>query len=313
MARTSPLIKSLLFVALLLATDFISGRALRASFESSRDLGITRLNHAFERCNEDILIYGSSRALHHFVPGIISEKTHKSVYNCGFQGQGLRFCYLQLRHITTRYTPERIVLEISPNILTDTLSDGKLNLLLPFAEKDSAIMNALTGNKISEKTKFVSRIYPYNSMIYDLLYSYRKFTRDSFAGFIPLYATMNTRQVSQNSSDPASTTTQDISGSLYFLNKIIELCAQKSIRPELVISPVFYLTTEEDKIISEVKRWLVNHKTASLKDYSKFGSTYQKPEFFKDRLHLSKQGAYLFSEEIASFVAGPPTPSTQNL
>lgn len=294
--------KTLLFVSVILAADFVLGKTLETLFESSKDLSITRLNYTFDKTSEDILILGSSRALHHFVPAIISEKTNKTVYNCGFEGQGLWFSYLQLLKTTNRYSPDHVILEISPNILTDSQSDLKLNILLPFAEKDTAIASALNKNNISESIKFISKVYPYNSLVFDLLYSKYNFVKDSFNGFVPLYETMSQKN---------EITTKESAGNekhLYtikveYLNKIIELCSAKAIKLHLVISPVFKSTQEEEAVITELKNYLGRYKTIFLSDFSKLETTYGNGFYFKDNLHLNKNGAVVFSKKVGELLA----------
>ena len=179
---------------LVVTTDFVAGHLLRSAFSASQDLSITRLNHALEKAQEDIIVLGSSRAMHHFVPTVLSDATGQSVYNCGFEGQGLKFSYLQLQHVFMYHRPREVLLELSPNVLTDTRSDEKLDVLLPFATSDTAIMNTFGRRGAGERSKFVSSVYPYNSLIFDLLYIHFRFTTDSFAGFVPLYGTMSPRE-----------------------------------------------------------------------------------------------------------------------
>lgn len=293
--------KTILFISLLILSDFGLGSILKASFNSSKDLGIARLNYTFKATSENILILGSSRAMHHFVPGIVSAKTKKTVYNCGFEGQGLKFCYLQLREITARYLPDHVILEISPNILTDSLSDDKLNILMPFAEKDTAVANAITGKKLMQKVKLFSRIYPYNSLLFDLVYSKYKSVKDSFNGFVPLHAEMSGTQ--RSSAEEKTSYASVRSTQLESLDRIINLWIKNSIRLDLVISPVFELKATDKIIITEMKNYLLKYRSIRLSDYSTFTTTYGNPLLFKDNLHLNKRGASLFSEEIGTLLA----------
>lgn len=152
-----------------------------------------------------------------------------------------------------------------------------------------------------QKVKLFSRIYPYNSLLFDLVYSKYKSVKDSFNGFVPLHAEMSGTQ--RSSAEEKTSYASVRSTQLESLDRIINLCIKNSIRLDLVISPVFELKATDKIIITEMKNYLLKYRSIRLSDYSTFTTTYGNPLLFKDNLHLNKRGASLFSEEIGTLLA----------
>lgn len=63
----------------------------------------------------DVVIMGSSRALHHYDPAIMSRVLKTSVYNCGEDRMGIVFNYGRFCLFTRRYMPKVIVYDIEPD------------------------------------------------------------------------------------------------------------------------------------------------------------------------------------------------------
>lgn len=57
---------------------------------------------------------GSSRASHHYVPEIISEKLGMSCFNAGQDGNGIILQYGRWKMLSERYTPKLIIYDINP-------------------------------------------------------------------------------------------------------------------------------------------------------------------------------------------------------
>ena len=105
----------MLFIVFLL--DFSIGKTLRYFYFKQKCGRQYRATYAIEKTTADVLIFGSSRAYHHYVPGIIEDKMQQSCYNTGSPGQSLLFNYATLKAILKRYSPKLIVLDVVPGDL----------------------------------------------------------------------------------------------------------------------------------------------------------------------------------------------------
>ena len=87
--------KNIQFITLLIVfiviLDFAVGTVYKALYFSEKSRQNDRLIHSVLGTNEDILIFGSSRALHHYNPQIIEDSLGMTCYNVGSGGQ-IRIC-----------------------------------------------------------------------------------------------------------------------------------------------------------------------------------------------------------------------------
>ena len=251
---------------------------------------------------EDVLILGSSRAEHHFVPNIINEGENYSVYNCGVGGEDLLFSGIQLKESLKRYKPKLVVVEVSPSSLFMPDTEQKIKILLPYYQRDSAIFNALTHNKIAEKIKFASSIYPYNSTIASLMLGVFKNNVDTFRGFSPKYGTIDTTGLLKTvyRGMPNAFPQEKFTHMRHLLNT----CQENDIKVVVVNSPVYVTTSNYDAISQQIKNISSEYSNTHYIDYSKHDSVYNKVAFFKDNTHLNYKGAVIFSKALSNELKG---------
>ena len=279
-------------------SDWILGKIFEHLYNNSKNYTIRKLNNSINYSSADIIILGSSRAQHHYIPKILVNNTGQSVYNCGFGGQGLGFSYIQLRMLTKRYTPKLVILDVSPNILLDQSSDEKMKILTPYARQDTCILNLLTNGKYYERIKYVSNLYLYNSTFVNLISGLFFKKIDSLDGFIPLHGIIdslnyNYYYIKQNKI-PAS--------KFVYLSKIINLCCSKAIPIIIIVSPILYSDDNLNMLINQIKLFCTAYKNIQFIDDSKFEKTYLRYKKFQDSYHMNYEGAYDFSVEISNYL-----------
>ena len=99
------IIKVFIFFTLVVFVDYLFGVVCSFMIKESKG-GVTRQMHNL--CFEDqydILIMGSSRAHHHYVPEIIADSLGATVYNSGQDGNGFILHYGVLQMVWKRYNP----------------------------------------------------------------------------------------------------------------------------------------------------------------------------------------------------------------
>jgi hypothetical protein len=290
-------LKILIFVSIVVLFDKLVGATCEQLYYRSNDNNIYRLCYTLNAAREDILIFGSSRAQHHFIPRIINKNTGLSSYNCGFGGEGLLFSLIQLNEALKRYKPKLIVLEVSPNILIDPESHQKLKLLLPFSNRDPLIFDALTSGEFFERVKLLSAIYPYNSTIASLITGGFKKNIDTLKGFLPLDGKIDTLGLTDKINSQISTSVIPTER-LNALKEFITLCTNHNIKIAVVVSPVYQTNGNLDKMTEQVEKTCVDFKNVHFLNYST-SNIYHWPDYFKDNLHLNAEGARIFSEDIS--------------
>jgi hypothetical protein len=286
------------FLIFLLLSDRFIGIILEKLYNKSNDINISKIRYTLNETHEDILIFGSSRAQHHYIPDTISKITGHNSYNCGLGGQGIAFSFIQISETLTRYKPLRIIFDVSPNILLDKKSDQKLNILTPYYQDNTLIQNILNRSSSFEKLKCTSFIYPYNGLLYDLLTGLVYTPEVSVKGYIPIYGTIDTNKIAYEDHGII----QDIpSDQMEYLQKIINICQSHKAELWILVSPIYKETKEDSKIIQDLRDFLLQQHVHFL-DFS------QNPDFsnyilFKDNLHLNYDGAIKYSKIVADSIA----------
>ena len=97
--------------------DLSIGRTLRYFyFKESSGLHY-RTTFSMDSTKANILIFGSSRATHHYVPEVFESSLKDSYYNTGRDGNGIFYQLAVLRSILKRYNPKVIILDYYPGSL----------------------------------------------------------------------------------------------------------------------------------------------------------------------------------------------------
>ena len=100
------------FFTLVVFVDYLFGIANLFMIEKSKG-GVTKQMHNLcFKDQYDILIMGSSRAHHHYVPELVADSLGATVYNAGQDGNGIVLHYGVLQMVCQRYHPKMIVYDV---------------------------------------------------------------------------------------------------------------------------------------------------------------------------------------------------------
>ena len=156
--------KLVLFFGLVVLTDILCGLCFDFLFAHAKSGSTERIAHIAKQTNEDMLIFGSSRAVHHYDATMIEKSLEKSCYNCGFDGQGILLFYGLYQMINRRYRPKVIVYDIQPNF--DYLKGDNIKYLKTLRPYywNQKIRSYISDVDKVEAVKDVSSMYRYNGI-----------------------------------------------------------------------------------------------------------------------------------------------------
>ena len=235
----------LVFCILLVSADWAVGTWSKKMYYKSKYGIFRRQIYSLTESQDDLLILGSSRAAHHYVPQIFEDSLGMSCYNAGSDGMCIYYHYgILASRIQRGCPPKMVVLEV---IGTDaevsqgaTFSlDAALDRYAPhygeFAEIDS--MFALNGWK--EKVKLLSKTYKYNSkLVQTIKCNYIPWPEDR--GYEALNGMM---QITENVvADILETSSKQLNienRKLVYLQKFIDVCKIHDIKLVICYSPYY--------------------------------------------------------------------------
>lgn len=282
--------KSLIFIALLFCTDCILGFAFDYLFKNGKGGNSYTQSYIANKCNEDIIIYGSSRANHHYIPRIFEDSLKLSSYNCGTDGAGIITMYGRHNMIKKRNIPKIIIYELTNGFdITKNDNVKYLKHLKTFAG-DETIDSIIKSVDRNEYIKLKCNTFRHNSQLFSLFSNYLVSPIIGDKGYVALKDVMNYEPEKPMNND--SITTDDLK--LAYLEKFI-LENKDCSKLIFCISPIYYKSD-----INEYKAALDLCKKHGVVVFEHLNDTtfIGKKEYFKDATHLNDKGATKYTNII---------------
>lgn len=286
------LAKLTLFFVFIYVLDALSGYGFAWLRSHAKGGSTANCEYIANRASEDIIILGSSRATHHYIPSIIEDSLGVSCYNCGEEGNGSILAYGRLRMLTNRYKPKLVIYEITPGYdygRTDPYSKylGYLRAYYNeqgirgiFEDFDDNLSSLKMKSKMYQNT---SRLLP--DLVDNIIY------RDNRQGYSPLYGHMNTDEVVPGVS-PRNDSAVD-SLKLSYVERIIKLCIDKDISLVFSISPRFGLDSDIEPYLPALS--LCDKYGIEVANYLNVPQICSHADLFQDSVHLNHKGAETYT------------------
>ena len=292
-------IKMAVLLLILAVGDFLIGKGMDYVYANVMSGGQRRNNFIANEMDADILVFGSSRAIHHYNAQLIQDSLGLSCYNCGQDGNGIMLDYGRLLLVKKRYTPKCVIVDVTPGYDLLKSTDGiDLGWLRPYDDNEGikAMFADIDGK---EKYKMLSSAYRYNSFFLTRLASYLsgKVEEDKTKGFMPIDSRPGDVRINKMLS--FSDVEYD-SLKLDYFSKLIDLAAGS--RLYFVISPVWYdMKTRREEEIKPLKA-ICQQKGIPLVDFTNHPKYLRNDSLFNDGTHLNSLGADIFSRDIVQIL-----------
>ena len=287
-----------IFFGAVIALDCAFGATCR--YLNSHAMGGDTKSHYYiaKECNEDILIMGSSRARHHYVPSILSDSLGMSVYNCGTDGNGVILMYSRLLMVSQRYLPKIIIYDLNSSF------DFAIEDNLKYLDKqkrfcdDSGVSNVIDKISPFEKYKLYCNLYRYNGSFVQMTADNIKPMQDiTDNGYCPIYEEMDYQPVKILS--PQSKEWDPIKK--YCMTQFIDLCNEMGIKLVFVLSP---FASGEEFSCKDLLTEFADVNDISILDYYNNQEFVGHSDLFGDTSHLNDKGARKFTCLLAARLRG---------
>ncbi len=291
------IINGIIFLILILVLDQITGRVLKHYYFTSKSGENYSTTYSMDSTKAKIIVLGSSRASHHYIPELIEDSLGMSCYNTGRDGNFLLFNYAVFKSILKRYDPEIIILDINPNDLfvnNREKSYEGLATLLPYFEKKPEIRGIVKLRSNFEQFKLLLHTYPYNSSLLAIANgNLGSEMNNRNKGYLPLNGSVVLKD--KPSDKPEIPGEFDIL-KVNVIDSMALICFKRNIRFIVVQSPRYAIFNKSrlDLMLSTLsyknggEYWNLVNDTTFLNS----------PELFNDGAHLNHNGAQLFTRLI---------------
>jgi hypothetical protein len=307
-----------LTVVLLVATNYLVNAGLRRITTSSFGVFNRIVNG---RINAAILVSGSSRALNHFDPRVIHDRTGLTTYNIGINGSQTD---MQLAVLKTylKHNAKPSLLVQSLDSFTFVTSRGGVwfpGQYLPYLKED-AIYQALSA---VEPDTWKARYLPlYGYAVQDMNFTWltglaglagRNPREDRYFGFEPREAHWTNDFARFKAEKRAGVEFKIEPQGVRDFEALMGLCKELGIPVLLVYSPVYYemqdLEVNRDEIFGRFKD-VARRYGAALWDYRRSPISFRMG-YFVNSQHLNAEGAAVFSTEFGDALAASGLPLAQ--
>jgi len=285
----------LFFLIVFILLDNLAGIFLSQSFTTITFGTFGKINTSL-KTNADVVILGSSRAMYHYDPNIIFNKTDYSCFNSGLGGYGLFYNFALLSESIKIHIPKIVILDLSPNVINDKKSYEKLNLFMPYTGKYRSFSELIQLDPNYHFLSRASNLYKYNSTLFE---QFRNLTSKpkNTDGFLGLTGTIDTLTFSAFYYDHSPLDTNK----LFYFKEIIKICNDNDIRLICLISPTYIKYDTSNEIIHKYNA-IANTNNVEYIDHSSLQPFHLNPNYFKDQLHLNNHGATKYSEVISNYI-----------
>lgn len=249
--------------------------------------------HIAKGCNEDILIFGSSRACHHYIPALLSDSLNVSVYNCGVDGNGILLFYSYMRMILGYHTPKVVIYDISSGF---DMGKDDFTKYLGWQKRfynEPGVNEVFNDVSPMEKCKMISSLYRYNGdwiqMLSDNI-APKQLVLDG--GYKPIYRSMDYEPETQET-EPKPTPWDETKKK--FFKKFYSICREKGITFIVAYSP-FYKASSS--IQYQEMTQFCQENNIPLWDYYADPCFSLNRDFFADTSHMNDKGAREYTKMI---------------
>lgn len=292
------ILKIVLFFAIVAIVDFFFGQFCDKMNAHAKGGDTKQLYDLVRRDHHDVLVFGSSRAHHHYVPTVLEDVLNMECYNAGYDGNGVVLAYPILAHVTERHKPAVVVFEVSRGFDIAVNEQDKKNTryisrLKPFY-RIPAVTEVIKSVSYNDYLQVHSGLYRYNSTFVHMAMDNVLNMEMDPKGYQALSGTY----VNDKIRKPFVEHPLD-SLKIHYLVKMADLGKKLDINMVWVLSPQFFDESEEHKVYDVSKRIAEEHDIPFL-DYYTDPDFVGREDLFRDATHMNDTGARLFSDKVAN-------------
>ena len=279
---------------MLVLFDFAAGEVCQGIYFRQTSGARFELTNTIELSDAEILILGSSRAVHHYDTRVLESELELTVQNGGRDGQGLLFQNSVLTAILRRHQPKLIILDLLHNNLDDDKVDpDRLAALFPYIDRIPGISESLLEFDPSTSVRLAkaSKIYRYNSLLVPALCHVLRPRKEENQGFKPLQGVLPADSIAVEA--PVTSSPNRLLSMA--LEDLCRKARQADVQLVGVMSPVFRVP--DRRHCGEMRR-ILNEYDFEIWDFMT-EPEFQSPELFSDPGHLNEKGAERFSIRLS--------------
>jgi hypothetical protein len=288
-------IQVIVFFAIVAVIDVACGYGFRYMETHAKGGFTLRDKFISKELNTDVILYGSSRCVHHYNPQIIEDSLGMTCYNAGQDGNGIILTYGRLLMQNRRKVPKIIVCDIHPEFDLMVSDNHRFFQWLKSYYDQEGIKEIFYSIDIKEKYKMLSNLYRYNSRFLEITTDYvHPMHQPKANGFVPHDNGMNKSKIKP----PIKQEKLEFDEiKLNYIEKFID--ESKDSKLVFVVSPIWYGMDERMLV---PLREICQRKGVKLVEFENSPKYVHNDYYFHDGNHMSHRGADEFTRELIQYI-----------
>ena len=286
------LLTSIIIFTIVAIFDYFFGVVMGHVVNNINVGGQGRDNYICNVAEEDILVFGSSRAVHHYNSTILEDSLGMSCYNCGEEANGFILSYGRLLMALERHCPKVIIQDITAEFDLHKNDNHKYLGWLKTRYERAGVSEIFDAIDKTESYKMKSQMYRYNSKFLQNIFVYLTSvsTDMGIKGYRPINEPFDSMKIVKTEKPDDK---EIDSLKIEFIHRYLELAQNSKIY--FVVSPIWYgMDSEEIAPIAQICK----ERNIPLFDFSNNPKYVHNDEYFKDGTHLNAFGADEFTKDL---------------
>lgn len=249
-----------------------------------------------DKLHDPVLVFGSSRSVHHYDPQVLADSLGVPCYNCGQDGMGIITFYGRFKLLTARYTPRLIIYDVTTDFdLRRNDNVTYLTWLKPYYNRPG-IDSIFWHVEPTERVKMLSNMFRYNGKALQIITDNKPGddNYDALKGFVPLDGIMT-----YDKEEDATKTQVDFDPvKLYYISRLVKDCSAKGIRLVFAISPLYNSVKQPDAYLADFLTLARKQNVPVINHYydTRFATN---KNLFQDTYHMNRSGAEIYTSILA--------------
>lgn len=284
--------RTVVFVLLMWALDTVIGLGCRYLTTHAKSGDTARNYTIVNRMDADIVLFGSSRCIHHYDPRILSDSLHATCYNCGSNGMGIILFYAYYRMMTERYKPKVVIYDILPGFdLLKSDNYSYLSWLRPYYDHNG-IDSLFWTVSTTERYKMMSQMYRYNGKILQMITDNVVTIREEHDGYRPMDG-----ELSYDIDNDIESVAETDSLKMYYMERLIESCKINGTQLIFTVSPLYKSGMKAMEAYKPLYLLAEKHEIPVLNHFTDTAFINDKTLFW-DSFHMNRKGAERYTRTI---------------
>ena len=293
-------------VVFLVVVLFGVDRLVGAAFVKMKDVGLAanpenmwlKTPFTVEKVDADVVVIGSSKASHHYVPQMLEDSLGMTAYNCGQDGCFFLYQNCIINMILDRYTPKMILWDIQPgSFVGEEHSNEYQNIryLSPYYPANTWADSYINSESPKMRFRMMSRMFAYNSKALNYVFPLVTHSSATKNGYIPLATEGYLYPEMSKHADKKGVVNSTY---LDLLDKTMKRCREIGVELRMYISPEFSQKSSLTKRVEEEIDKVAICNNVSFTNAHSHELFMHDATLFKDASHLNDKGARIYTSKV---------------